>query len=155
VAREERQKANDLDKRDDAFRSDMALIENAEGNALYLAGNYGEAVDKYRKAIEFTPKDAVMHSNLAGALENRKTPGHRADELAEAINEMQQALSLASQRGEEDYQSKIKRLQDSVVLIERYGESTPDLLPVVTPIVLEIDSALIAADTSTLRWVLF
>lgn len=132
--------AQTIDKDKKVFDGEMALLQNAEGNDCYARGNYGEAIESFKKAIEFDPSDDVLYSNLASAWERLKEPGTRMSALSQAIEAYQQAQKI---RSTEKYQSLIEGLTRKREFVLRFGEEAIDWLNVVTPIAVEVASDLI------------
>jgi flagellar biosynthesis component FlhA len=140
-AREEIALAYQVDKNEDVYRRTMATIFNAEGNECYSQTDYGKAIEKYERAIEFNPKDEIFHSNLAGAWEKLSDPGKKVDALGNAISALQQAHELNPD--DRDYIEKISRLQRKKSIAEHFGEKALDRFLVVTPIAVEVAGNLI------------
>jgi tetratricopeptide (TPR) repeat protein len=108
---------------------DNADIANLFGNACYRQGQYVEAIKQYEAAIEINPHMAVYHDNLAGAWE-------ALQEMDKAIDVLQRARKTGVQPGR--YEQRIADLQHKKRLIEQFGEHGNEMLPVVTPVALEI-----------------
>jgi Tfp pilus assembly protein PilF len=87
----------------------LMLISNDEGNECLDQADYRKAVEKYEKAIQFDPNDAVVHSNLALAWENLREPGESIEALECARGALQRALQLDPQN--EDYKKRLKQLK--------------------------------------------
>jgi tetratricopeptide (TPR) repeat protein len=126
-------------QKDSAVRAQLALIRNAEANAVYDQSEYAQAIELYRQAIEFSPEDAVLHSNLAGALEQHKALG--PERYAQALEEVRKASQLDPARA--DFKRRIKRLEEYVRWAPIVGENVLGRTPQVTPIVLEVGSGLV------------
>ena len=45
---------------------EKANEKKQEGNKLFIAGNYAEALDKYSEAIDYDDQNAILYSNKAG-----------------------------------------------------------------------------------------
>lgn len=140
-AREEIDLAYQIDKNEDTYRNEMAHIFNAEGNECYSQTDYSKAIEKYEKAIEFDPKDAIIHSNLAGAWEKLKDPGRRVEALSNAISALRKAHELNPD--DREYIEKLPKLQRKKSIGEHFGEKALEMWPVVTPIAVEFASNLI------------
>ena len=100
---------------------------NLVGNAYYYFGNYQTAIDEYARAIELSPADDVLHSNIARAWENLKRPGNRRNELDKAVLELREALKLS--RANSDYESRLENLELQHKLVRKLGESALKLTP--------------------------
>lgn len=140
-ARDEVEMAFRLNKAEDVYRREMALIFNAEGNEYFSQATYRNAIEGYEEAIRLQPDDAVYHSNLALAWENRKEPGTRAQELENAISATEKAHELDPDEG--TYLERLDALQRKKNIAEHFGEKAIDRLPVVTPIAMEVAGNLI------------
>jgi type III secretory pathway component EscV/tetratricopeptide (TPR) repeat protein len=129
-----------LDKDTKNFNREMTLLLNAEGNDYYSQGDYRRAIEQYKKASECDPRDDVIYSNLAGALERLKERGGRVSALDEAIEALGRAQSVG---GIEKYEGAITRLRQKREFAGRYGETSIDWLHVVTPLAMEVAADLI------------
>jgi len=69
--------------------------QNRLGNLHYWHGEYETAADYYRRAIAARPGEAVLHSNLALALEHLHTPGRQVIEWQEILAALTEAARLA------------------------------------------------------------
>jgi len=138
-ARKEVSLAYNIDKDEDKFRNQNALIAaliiNDEGNELFYQSDFRKSIEKYQKAIELSPNDDVFLSNLAGAWENLKEPGKRREYLDNAIKELKKAQDLNPAYTE--YQEKIGKIERAKEIIKYFGESSLEKVPRVTPIVVE------------------
>lgn len=114
------------------------LYYNRLGNWSYEAGDYAGAVEFYRQAIKINDNDAVLHSNLAGAIEKRRMPGLRCQELQEVIAELERASELDPAT---DLTGKIAAFRTELAFLRFYGEAAAALDPVVDPIRIVIDWA--------------
>ena len=135
-AREEIELSYQIDKNEDGYRREMTHIFNAEGNACYSQDDYRTAIKKYGKALEFNPKDEIIHSNLAGAWEKLEDPGRMVEGLGNAISALQKAHDLNPD--DSKYAEKLHRLQRKKNIGEHFGEKALEWLPVVTPIAVEV-----------------
>jgi len=140
-ARDEFEIAYSLDKDENNYRRNLSRLFNAEGNEYYSKGDYHNAIERYERAIELQPDDAVLHSNLAGAWENLKVPGERLIALDNAISSLQKACELNPQ--DTKYAEKLNLQLERKRLALHFGERSLDMLLVVTPIALEVASDLI------------
>lgn len=143
-AKEALEQARMLGGDDKLCRTELAAVCNEEANEEYDAGRYTEAAEGYRQATELAPDDAVLHTNLAGALELGMRPGGRAKALHEAVKAMLQAEKVSDDAGSKARRSRLERL---AAVVQRYGElaATPltdpsvqinvadDLVPLVNP----------------------
>ena len=64
-----------------------ATTHSNTGNALARHGRYDQAVEQYRRALQFHPRHALAHNNLAAVL-------MRQGKLDESIFHYQQALQI-------------------------------------------------------------
>lgn len=122
-------------------KSDPALTYlyfNRLANWSYEGGDYATAANLYRESIKVKEADAVLHSNLAGALERLKTPGKRCQELQEAIAEFERSNELLPQ---EDLPDKISALRAERTFLEFYGEASAAYIPVADAVRVWIDWA--------------
>jgi tetratricopeptide (TPR) repeat protein len=126
---------------DASFRSEMALVRNAEANQLFARKEYHRAVPLFEEAIAFTPNDAVLHSNLALGREMDKTdpdPVRRLEGVRAALAE---AFRLDPKNTE--YSARLQNIEQLVDLAPIYGAVGLERLPVVTPIAVEVAADLI------------
>ena len=114
------------------------LDYNRLGNWSYEAGDYASAVELYRQAIKIKDADAVLHSNLAGAIQKLRVAGQRCQELQEAVTELERARELAPAT---DLAEKIAALRLELAFLQSYGEAAAALEPVVDAIRVDIDWA--------------
>jgi tetratricopeptide (TPR) repeat protein len=122
-------------QRDPSFCAEMALLRNDEANSLFARSAYAEAIPLYQEALERSPSDAVIWSNLADAWER--------DTSTPAIARIDRALTAIRKAGEidpaePDYCDRIRRLENLRTSIHSFGDRVINLLPVVTPIALEV-----------------
>jgi tetratricopeptide (TPR) repeat protein len=115
------------------------LYYNRLGNWSYEAGDYSSAVESYRRAIGIKEADPVLHSNLASALQRLRVPGERLEELTEAIAELERANELVPQQ---DQGGQIAALRLERAFLKSYGEAAAAFVPVVDPIRVDIDWAI-------------
>ncbi|QIG47204.1 tetratricopeptide repeat protein [Nordella sp. HKS 07] len=141
-AEKELANALSIDGNKEANSKERALLFNAEANSHYERGDYQGAIDRYIKAIELKPDDNIIHSNLAGAWERRKTPGKRLVELENAIAAFGEANRL---RPSGQYEESIQRLNRQRDLVLRYGERAIAKEAMVTPINVEVADDLVPA----------
>lgn len=120
----------------EVFRREASLAENALANRLYFDGRYSEAVPHYQQATTWNPRDAVLHANLARALE-RDTSRPAAERLAAAVDAMTQARSL------DPADPEPTRLRDLAGLVDVAGEAALERVPVGTPVAIEVGSDLV------------
>lgn len=113
-----------------------ASFRNRIGNLYYKAADYSAAARCYRQAIEATPCDDVLHSNLALALERRREPGRRLEELTEAAAALSRALNLSPDNAA--YRARLSDLEAEFRFVQTYGEDALKLEPFVTPIRVEV-----------------
>jgi tetratricopeptide (TPR) repeat protein len=112
-----------------------AGFANRLGNLYYRAGNFAAATACYRQAIEANPRDDVLHSNLALALERLREPGRRLAELSEAVAHLTRAAELRPDNAA--YNTRRADLEAERRFVELYGEEALKLDPWVTPIRVE------------------
>jgi type III secretory pathway component EscV/Tfp pilus assembly protein PilF len=139
-ARRELEAAFKLDDDQKAFDREMSLIANAEGNDFFEHVDYEKAIEQYQKAVKFDSGNDVIYSNLGGAWELSKEPGRRVEALDEALKAFTSAHEI---KATERYERAIERLKLKKEFASGYGERVLDLVPVVTPIVIEIGLDLI------------
>lgn len=116
-------------------RAGVAGFANRLGNLYYRAGDFAAAASRYRQAIEATPQDDVLHSNLALALERLRQPGRRLEELREAVAALGRAAELRPDNAA--YKTRRADLEAEYRFVELYGEEALQLEPYVTPIRVE------------------
>ncbi len=116
--------------------------QNRIGNMHYYFNEFTLAASRYRLAIEADPEDDVLHSNLALALENQKTPGARLEELVEAISHLKQSAELNP--SEPEYPTRMHALESEFKFINLYGEEARNLSPVVPGIRIRVSDNLLA-----------
>jgi type III secretory pathway component EscV/tetratricopeptide (TPR) repeat protein len=129
-----------IDRNEKADKTERSLLLNAEGNDLYERGDYQQAQTRYAKAIEFSPRDDVLHANLGRALEQMRTPGERKKELEDAIEAFTSGRNLSRS---DVYEKDIERLRVQLEFASRYGQQTIGKTPVVTAIAVEVAKDLI------------
>jgi len=112
-----------------------AAYQNRLGNLRYYYSNYAAAAEHYRRSLAAQPADAVVHSNLAGALEKLRTPGKRREERDEAIAALRRAHELDPQS--KDYIERAEALELEQSFVTAYGEQALGFEPVVTPVRIE------------------
>jgi tetratricopeptide (TPR) repeat protein len=121
-----------------------ANYQNRLGNLNYYNNKHLEAAAAYRKAIVAEPLTAVYHSNLALALDKQKMPGERLNKVTEAITALQEADRLNLQQADrDDYTQRLKRLEQELRMLPRYGESIAKLLPIATPIKVYTETSML------------
>jgi type III secretory pathway component EscV/Flp pilus assembly protein TadD len=138
--------AHDLDRDTARFDRRMALLENSEGNELFVRGEFGAAAELYRKAIVHAPREDVFYANLAGALELAGDRGTRPEMRDGAIEAYRQAHTLKPRL---DYERSIARLSQKKERAATYGERAVDWTHTVTPIAVEIAADLIPLTEGT------
>jgi len=116
--------------------------QNRIGNMHYYFSEYAEATNFYRLAVQANPKDDILHSNLALALENQNTPGTRLEELDEAITHLK--LSVELNPTEPEYTTRLHALESESEFIRLYGEEARNLSPVVSGIRIRVSDNLLA-----------
>lgn len=120
---------------DSAFRSEMALLRNAEANELFVKRQYAKAIPLYEEAITYSPADPVLYSNLARAWESdRLDPDERRLDAAETA--LKEAARLAPES--RDYADRLAQIDRLRALLPSFGDVRLDWLPFVTPIVIEV-----------------
>ena len=128
-----------LDSPRETFEADY---DNLIGNLHYYFREYAEAAKAYRKALEKAPKNAVIHSNLAGALE-QMSASDRSGRYDEIIKALQQASRLMPENAE--YAGKLAKYEHRKRFLLHYGEPSLELIPtVVTPIQPVLEAALLS-----------
>ncbi|WP_409467332.1 tetratricopeptide repeat protein [Streptomyces sp. HC307] len=129
-----------IDGDQDTYEKQLARLCNAEANSHYEAGRYAEAAEGYRRAAELVPDDAVLHSNLALALESGMKPGGRGAALREAIT----ALTRAEERSDDPalYKVRRSRLERLESLVQRFGELVATA-PTVPPVQIMVANDLV------------
>ncbi|MEO7837089.1 MAG: FHIPEP family type III secretion protein, partial [Acidimicrobiales bacterium] len=95
----------------------LALVENAEGNAEYQKSHFADAAERYQRATDLAPDDAVYFSNLALASEAR--PGVGVDGAQAAAAAMETAARLDPKNDE--YGQRLQRLRETVRLTPQFG----------------------------------
>ncbi|HEX6558551.1 MAG TPA: hypothetical protein VF021_03795, partial [Longimicrobiales bacterium] len=117
--------------RDAAVPEVEGRYQNEVGNAHYYYRRYEDAAIHYRLAILAQPRDAVMRSNLALALERLDKEGSRLEVLQEATDALGVAFDLSARP---EYADRRKRLMLRLEYIRLYGESALTLTPNTTPL---------------------
>lgn len=117
-----------------------ATYHNRIGNLHYSAGDYAAAADEYRAAITASPRDHVLRSNLALALDNLRDSGHRREALEEAAAALGVALELSPQNA--SYTERLTKIDVELRFIAAYGEAALAHEPLVLPIRVDIDEGL-------------
>ena len=117
--------------------------QNRLGNLRYWHGEYETAADYYRKAIAARPGEAVLHSNLALALEHLHTPGRQAIEWQEILAALTEAARLAPSIAE--YPMRLRAARQKLDFLSRYGESALAFKHAGTPIRVDVSPPLLAA----------
>jgi tetratricopeptide (TPR) repeat protein len=107
-ANEAFKKALSLGLGEEDYRHGMMLVSNEEGNEYLNEGDYPMAIEKYKQAIEFESKDAVVYSNLALAWESCKEPGKSSEALDRAIEALQHAIERDPMNN--DYKKRLEQL---------------------------------------------
>ena len=121
---------------DASFRSEMALLRNAEANEHFARQAYDRAVPLFEEAIAFTPTDAVLHSNLSLARELDKTDPDLARRLEGVRAALTEAFRLDPRNAE--YRDRLRNIEELSDLAPIYGDVGLERLPVVTPIAMEV-----------------
>ena len=137
---------------DASYRSEMALLRNAEANEHFARQAYDRAVKLFEEAVAFTPADAVLHSNLSLAREMDRTEPDLARRLEGARAALTEAFRLDPRNAE--YRDRLRNIEQLSDLAPIYGNVGLERLPVVTPIAMEVAADLIplveGADAGTL-----
>jgi tetratricopeptide (TPR) repeat protein len=115
-----------------------APYQNLLGNASYYFGDYRSAQNAYETAIEASPDDGILYSNLSQAWENIKEPGNRLVALENAVLALRKALELSP--GAADFASRLENLEFQYRMARRLGESAFALSPTMS--VLQVGVAL-------------
>ena len=121
---------------DASFRSEMALVRNAEANEYFARQAYDRAVPLFEEAVAFTPADAVLHSNLALGRELDKSEPDLAKRLEGARAALTEAFRLDPKNAE--YRDRLRNIEQLIDLAPTYGAVGLERLPVVTPIAMEV-----------------
>ncbi len=115
--------------------------QNLIGNMHYYFSEYADAAICYRLAITANPNDDILHSNLARALDNQRTPDSRLEELDEALTHLR--LSVELNPTEPDYSTRLHALESESQFIRLYGEEARNLTPVVPGIRIRVSENLL------------
>ena len=115
--------------------------QNRVGNLKYGADDYAGAAEHYRLAVAAKETDAVLHSNLALALEHLRVPGARIAALDEAISALRRALELDPKN--DGYRSRLSSDDLERAFVLAYGEDALDLDPMITPVRVEVNEDLL------------
>jgi spermidine synthase/Tfp pilus assembly protein PilF len=94
-------------REDFAKEPDSAKIAARLGNALATVGNFTEAAEYFRQAVNLDPLDIGNHSMLAQVL---SIQGH----YDEAIAELQKAIAFMSQTGNEEAAGRLRKLLELI-----------------------------------------
>jgi Flp pilus assembly protein TadD len=114
--------------------------QNRIGNLRYYHGEYLAAAEAYGKAIAARPTDAVLHSNLALALEHLPSADVTLDQLDETIAALRTAMELDPQ--ESSYGERLAALQSKREFVVAYGADALLFEPGVVPIRVEVDESI-------------
>ena len=96
-----------------------AEYENLIGNLHYYFKEYAEAAQAYQNAVAKSPKNAVLYSNLALALE-QMTAVDRAEQFDEIINALRYACRLMP--GNAEYSARLANFEHRKRFLLHYGE---------------------------------
>lgn len=135
--------ACEIEPEKSTHKSTLMLAFNNWGNSLYEAGKYAKAAVRYRKAIALDKTVALLHSNLALALERDDADPDALDKAIAALNAAKNlaAKNLAVEK--DDYVARIRHLETLKSLDSFYGAKERRRLPAVTPISMEVSADLI------------
>lgn len=135
-----------------SFRTAVSLAANREDYKEKLARCYHEAgmeylekklieraIESIQLAIESDQRNAEYHASLSVALE-AVAPKKRVTALTRAAASMKKACDLAPRN--EEFQERMRRLQQALDLSPLYGEEILDMKPEVDPIVIEVGKGL-------------
>src|SRR5262249_28771018 len=120
--------------------NEMAQLENRQGNEYFSNGNYHEAVERYTRATELDPSDALFLANLGGAWEQSKESDAAGQRFDRAIEAYKRAHTLNPAAG---YANTVERLARNKAFAARYGETALEWTHVVTPLAVEVANDLI------------
>jgi tetratricopeptide (TPR) repeat protein len=109
-----------LDADEGAYADGLAAVHNAHGNAVFESGDYASAVPLYARAVELADTDAVLHYNLASALDYSAVPGRLLEHLTRAVAELSRSVELAPENV--SYEVYRTTLAAKAERIRRFGE---------------------------------
>jgi tetratricopeptide (TPR) repeat protein len=139
-AHAELRSALELDQDEEAYRRDRAMTFNEAGNEKIEQSAPAEAVALYQQAIELSPDDAVIRTNLAIGYEALAQTTTLVESLELAAQAMRDAVRLDPDNAE--YTARLARLVRSASGVKRYGAQLLTS-PVVQPIVVEVSDVLV------------
>lgn len=128
-----------LDHDETVDQTETAWVFNGRGNAAYDEGDYIEAVKAYERAVQLSPKQAVLRGNLALALLEDIQPGQRLARLERAVDALAPAADLEP---DSDYGVRLAHLQARLARVQRFGELI-DTPTEVRPITIEFADDLV------------
>jgi len=138
-AREAYNRAYDLDGNEYALRQSLAWVANDEGIIAFRKADYHAAEERFRKALEYDPKDAVMWGNLADAWQ-RRMPEEGETAAAEADAALQRALALRPK--DEEYRASLQRVEARRTLARLLGPESFVAQPYAAPVCIEVGALL-------------
>lgn len=125
------------------FRREMALLLNDEAVDRSGVGDYAAAVPLYERAVEQSPHDRILLTNLANAHE-RNVAAPCAVRIEQALTALRSALDVASTSELEGLRARIRRLKSEAFLVQSFNDVQSTTFPhAVTPIALEVARDLI------------
>jgi tetratricopeptide (TPR) repeat protein len=133
-------RALELDKDEEAFRRESALVFNDAGNEKVQQSAAADAVELFKQAIAMDPDDAVMRSNLAVGYEMLAQAAPAPAPLEGAVQALRDALRLDPDSAE--YAAQLERLEGSLSSVRRYGAQVLTA-PTVAGIVVEVADDLV------------
>ena len=133
------ERSHQLDGDTPKYNGRMSRLKNKEGNEAYSNGDHARAAELYELAIQYAPDDAIVLSNLGGAYERSNESGIASIDKAIAAYVRAQEIAPSA-----EYEEALERLRRKRDLKSLYATKTLSLIPLVTPIALEIAGDLIS-----------
>ncbi|CAK9869895.1 unnamed protein product [Sphagnum jensenii] len=104
----------------------QAGIAKTEGNKLYAAGNYEEALQSYARALESAPDHPSSSETRAQCYSNRAICQIQLSNYAEAVKESTKALEL-----DPNYMKALMRRAQAQEKLENFQDAITDLKKVI------------------------
>jgi tetratricopeptide (TPR) repeat protein len=139
-ARAEFSRAAELAPDNNQHQRNVGRTYNLEGNARFEQSDFQGAADCYRHAAETLAGDAVVHSNMALAIEHFPAAEKTVAAMEQAIAALERALALAPET--DGYQRRLIKLRRQREAVGTY-DTTVFSTPWVTPITVEIADDLV------------
>lgn len=116
------------------FQKNLALAYNAIGNNFYSARNFKEAAKYYEEALKLDSTEHIYYDNLSKAYTEE-------NDFDKALKQLERAREI---NPTQEYEDKIQMLKVKKELLPKYGHKNLKLIPVVTPVSVEVAKNLIS-----------